>query len=495
MYDEKIRLLFDESFDPDERLIASLREIASLPDVYRVVGMVDLHLKRNTENPSSVAIASLDGLVPKLSSVAQNCGMSLAVTDLESDEVDDQRLDGFFERMRTEDDGIMRRPAMSMEDMRRVVCLGAPAVIERSGLQPEYLEAVEYGGTIGEPRMLTGRELARLVPRYSLDRGRYGFGVIPAGNHFLEIQRVDEVIDPDECARHGIREGGITVMIHSDGGLISDDIGNLYGSRTTARGPVRLIYNLRKTALHLRDAAVAGGWRTKREYYFSNDKFVRIDTQTREGTRYLEAKRLSMNAGYACRATTMGRVRRLLGAAFPSRPPGLRLLCDFSHNSIVREAVDGRQMWVHRHNACRVVEGQVVFLPGYGNTSSYICLGGGGARDFLSTMDHGAGKTIDRLRAAGRVRELGNGRATRSYSNSSPVPRIVPHWSDEGVDAVIDVLRHRGIARPIARLRPLAGYRYVWKGRLARARERLTAGEGASGPRPARETAEGCCDR
>jgi RNA-splicing ligase RtcB len=165
-----------------------------------------------------------------------------------------------------------------------------------------------------------------------------------------------------------------------------------------------------------------------------------------------------------------------MGEVFTGRDLDMRLLCDFSHNSIFRETVDGSPMWVHRHNACRVVEGQLVFLPGYANTSSYICSGGTGARYFLNTMDHGAGKTIDRLRKKGLVRELDNGRVTRAYNNESSEPKLIPHWSDEGIDEVIASLRHNDIVRPVARLRPVAGYRYLWKGRLARAREKITAG-------------------
>ncbi len=476
MSDDKIKLLFDESFDPDERLIASLKDIAGIDDVHMVVGMVDLHLKKNTENPSSVAIATRERLIPKLSSVAQNCGMAIAATNLTTGDAGVERLEELFGRMRAEDDTLMRHPGMSVEDMRRAACLGAPWAAEKAGLPVDFPENIEFGGAVGRTDLLSWKELGKLVPRYSLDRGRYGFGVIPAGNHFLEIQAVDEVIDGEECERHGIRENGIMIMIHSDGGLISDDIGNLYGNRTTAKGYIRALYNVRKTALHLRDWRGVENWKEKKEYYFGAGRYIQISPGTDEGKRFLKAKDLSMNAGYASRVTTMGRVKRLMGEVFPEGPFDMRLLCDFSHNSIFRETIDGSPVWVHRHNACRVVEGQLVFLPGYSNTSSYICAGSSGARDFLNTMDHGAGKTIDRLKKKGLVRELGNGRVTRSYNNESPEPKQVPHVSDEGIDAVIESLGRNDIVRPVARLRPMAGYRYLWKGRLARAREKITAG-------------------
>jgi hypothetical protein len=55
---------------------------------------------------------------------------------------------------------------------------------------------------------------------------------------------------------------------------------------------------------------------------------------------------------------------------------------------------------------------------------------------------------------------------------------MIPHYSDEGIEQVMEILAGRRIARPIARVRPLAGYRFKWKGRLARLRDSLGAGRG-----------------
>lgn len=473
MISDKIKLLFDESIDPDEKLIAALEEISTVPDVHRVVGMVDLHLKKRTENPSSVAIASRGRIIPKLSSVAQNCGMCLVRTSFDREDFTEERLNALFDHLRIEDDCTMKHPDISIEEMRDAMCLGARAVLGKYGFPESTLENIEYGGVIGDPELLSWKKLRKLVPLSSLRRGRHGFGVIPAGNHFFEIQYIYDVIDREECERRGLADNGITLMIHSDGGLVSDDIGNLYGNRSTAAGYVKLLYDLRRTVLHLKDARGIENWREKRRYYFGEDKYVMISPETYEGKRYIKAKNLSMNAGYASRLTTIGRLRDVLGRVFESRDTGIEVLCDFSHNSILPETVDNEMMWVHRHNACRVTPGRLVFLPGYNYTSSYICVGDAGAADFLNTMDHGAGKTIDRFKKKGITRILEDGYVTRNYSNESSEPETVPHYSDEGIDKVIEVLERNRIVRPIARVRPIAGYRYKWKGRLARVKDRI----------------------
>jgi len=470
----KISLLAENALAGDEALGPALETIAALPGVERVVCCVDLHRKSRAESPSSVAVATGSRVYPKLTSVAQNCGMALVRTGLALDDFPDGRLDELFARWRRSDRETFERPPVSLEDLRRILCAGARAVIEPSGLPPGSLENVEFGGCVGGGEILPWRDVLAVVPRFTLERGRYGFGVVPAGNHFIEIQCVEEIVDPAAAERWGVRRGDVVAMIHADGGLVSDDLGNLYANRSVTRGVPAFVYGARRLALHARGA----GPRTaaeRRRLYFSRDPFVSFDPESTEGRRAMTAMRFAMNAGYASRLSAAGRLSRVLGAMFPGRGVSCEVLCDFSHNSILRETVGGRGLWVHRHNAARVLPGRLVFLPGYSWTSSYVCRGGDGAAGTIYTMDHGAGKTIDRRRAAGALRRLEAGRPTRAYGSESDAPVLVPHWSDEGVDEVVRALAARDVAHPVARLRPLAGYRFHWKGRLARLRERFAA--------------------
>ena len=477
MAGDTITLLSGRTFAPDAKLVERLDEIASIGGVSRIVGLVDLHLKERTESPSSVAIATDSLVIPKLTSVAQNCGMCLITTGLTRSDLSDERLDELFAHWRRSDYEIFARPHVSLEDMRRIVCTGARAVLDTYGLGPEMLENIEFHGTIGEPELMPWQRLTGIVPRFTLKRARYGFSVIPSGNHFFEVQYVEEIIDREACEKRGLREKDVVIMLHSDGGLLSDDLGNLYANRTTMTGWPKLLYGARKLALHARGVGSASAFAERMRCYFGADKYLSIDPESAEGRRYMTAMRFAMNAGYASRLATVGRLKRVLGAVFPGRRPRIDLLCDFSHNSILRENFEGRSFWVHRHNAARVLPGRLVFLPGYNYTSSYICLGEGGAGDTLYTMDHGAGKTIDRFMKEGTLRRMDEKFRTRAYDNESYEPAMIPHYSDEGIEQVMEILAGRRIARPIARVRPLAGYRFKWKGRLARLRDSLGAGK------------------
>jgi len=473
MSQEKLTVFSPDHVVESDGLEDRLREIEALDDVYKVVGLVDVHMKASTECPSSVVTATENYIYPKLSSVAQNCGMSLAHTGYRREQIDDADIDRFMDAVSTSDARIMARPDLTVRDMEAVVREGAGAIIEKFGMSADVRRNLEFDGCIPAAGEDGADDLHSVVPRRTLDRGRYGFGVIPSGNHFLELQVVEELLDAEECEKWRLGVGDVMVMIHSDGGVVSDDLGNLYGNRSTASGLPKLVYNLRKSLLHLGNVSQMKNFERRWAYYFRSEKYGRIDPDSVEGRRYLRAHAMSMNAGYASRLESLRRFGELMRSSWGEADGEYTVLRDLSHNSIFREVVDGKEMWVHRHNVNRVRPGDFAFLPGYDYTSSYVCIGGEGAETCLNSVDHGAGETIKRFKKAGRLTEFGPDRVTRRYDNLSSGPRIVPHVSDEGIRSVVDFLQDRRVIHPIARLRPFAGYRYMWRGRATRTIEKV----------------------
>lgn len=474
MTSSKLKLLHPTG-EGDGAIIERLSEIASLDEVHAVVGLVDVHMKRSTECPSSVATATKDVLLPKLSSVAQNCGMSLALTGYQRSNIPNEYVDSFMASVAESDAELMRRPAMGLDDMEEIVKRGAEAIVEKFDLPREMLENVEQGGRVGDAGTWNDRELRKLVPSSTLNRGRFGFGVIPSGNHFLELQVVEEIINDEECEKWGLRSGDVTLMIHSDGGVVSDDLGNLYGNRTTMSGALKLLFGVRKARLHLTDPTRINSFRQRWSYYFGSETYGAVDPESEEGRRFLDAHRMSMNAGYASRLESLRRFQQIMSRDWGSPSTDFKILRDISHNSIFKETWEDGEFWVHRHNANRVAPGELVFVPGYDYTSSYVCVGDEGAPSSLYSVDHGAGETIKRYKSQGRLSVLEDGAATRRYDNIKVGPTIVPHYSDEGLGEVIDHLQRHRVVKPIARLRPFAGYRYKWKGRFDRTRDAVKA--------------------
>jgi RNA-splicing ligase RtcB len=102
------------------------------------------------------------------------------------------------------------------------------------------------------------------------------------------------------------------------------------------------------------------------------------------------------------------------------------------------------------------VTGQAILLPGTNRTSSYLCVAADGAGTSLWSACHGAGTMIDDFAARGLSGLDPEHRTTLRYNYRGSEPEVVPQLDDCGVDEALGILQGHGIARPVARVRPIA---------------------------------------
>jgi RNA-splicing ligase RtcB len=274
---------------------------------------------------------------------------------------------------------------------------------------------------------------------------------------------VDEIHDAPTARAWGLEKGQLVVMYHADSGHLGAFIGRLYAHRrkNTWRG------RLYEWQIKLPFQLTAGQVRRlphRANYHLLPRRLAPIPVSAPEGQRALLALQAAGNYAYANRLAVLAALRDSLRAVFGANCPAPALLWDAPHNGIRRETIAGQELWVHRHNAARVEPpsqtlagspfahtGQPVLLPGTERTSSYLCVAGEGAVHTLYSADHGAGRSALRL-----GRPLERGQATRLYTYSGGLSALRPHISDDGLEQVLAVLQTHDIARPVARLRPLA---------------------------------------
>jgi tRNA-splicing ligase RtcB len=174
-----------------------------------------------------------------------------------------------------------------------------------------------------------------------------------------------------------------------------------------------------------------------------------------------------MNYGFAFRLATYASLCEFARQAFGARDS--RLVVDSPHNSIYEEDLDGERVILHRHNSCQAypasrmadhpvfgLTGQAILLPGTNRTSSYLCAAEEGAGASLWSACHGAGTLIDDFAARGLSTPDPAGRTTLRYNYRGSEPELVPQLDDRGVNEALGILRGHRIARPVARLRPIA---------------------------------------
>jgi tRNA-splicing ligase RtcB len=332
--------------------------------------------------------------------------------------------------------------SVGAEELRAVLERGAAYAVERGYGTEADLEHTEGRGTV------PGADVDEVGPR-ALARGASQVGSLGSGNHFLEVQVVDAVLDDALAAAFGLHEGQVCVMIHCGSrGL---------GHQICQDHVARMLDAMPRHGITVPDRQLACA-----------------PVESTEGRAYIGAMAAAANYGRANRQLLTHATRAAFATA--TGHGDLHLCYDVSHNlaTLERHEVDGRErlLCVHRKGATRALPpghpelpevyrstGQPVIVPGSMGTASYVLAGAEGNEAFASAC-HGAGRMMSRHAARRRVRgqELAReleaaGVAVRTHSWRGLAEEAPFAYKD--VDEVVRACAGAGLARVVARLVPV----------------------------------------
>ena len=379
-----------------------------------------------------------------------NCGVRLVRTAIREEDLAPQLVGLVDELFATVPAGVGRSGPYRFDrsELTGLMARGPAALIERGLATEEDIEMTEAGGC------LPGAEPGR-VSQKALARGANQCGTLGSGNHFLEVQVVDEVVDPEAASVLGLFTGQVCVMIHS-------------GSRG-------LGYQVCDDALKaLRGVPERYG------IVLPDRQLACAPVQSSEGQAYIGAMRAAANYAWCNRQLLMQLTRdvfsRVLGSSW--RELGMELVYDVAHNiaKFEEHMIEGerRRVWVHRKGATRAFPaghpeiperyrdvGQPVLIPGDMGRASWVLVGQPGSmRRSFGTTCHGAGRRMSRTmavrHAAGRRidRELlARGVHVRCRSRRGLAEEHPDAYKD--VNEVVDVVDAAGLSRKVARMRPV----------------------------------------
>lgn len=379
-----------------------------------------------------------------------NCGVRLIRTNLTHDEVKPHLTRLIEELFKNVPTGVGRsgKYRFSMPELRELMAEGV-GYLQRRGLATDAdIENTEARGRID------GAEPGNVSDR-AVQRGASQCGTLGSGNHFMEVQIVESILDERAADVLGLRLNQVCVMIHS-------------GSRG-------LGYQVCDDALmQLR------GVPEKYGIVLPDRQLACAPVLSPEGQHYLGAMRAAANFGFCNRQLLTWQAREVFESVFgrPWQEMQMSLMYDVAHNiAKFEEHVVGREqrkVWVHRKGATRAFPpghpeipthyravGQPVIIPGDMGRASWVLVGQQGSMEqTFGTTCHGAGRVLSRTKAVA----LSKGRRIDKELLSRGVVARAQSWkglAEEQPDAykdvnlVVDVVHQAGLSKKVARMKPI----------------------------------------
>jgi tRNA-splicing ligase RtcB len=421
--------------------------------INHVLVMPDAHQGYGLPIGGVVATRHPDGVIsPGGVGYDINCGVRLMASELSADEVKDEASGLISSLFRNIPSGVGKGGGarkVSAREMDQVLVKGAAWAVKAGYGRQEDLERLEEGGS------MAGADPSALSPR-AKQRGGPQLGTLGSGNHFIEIQEVEEIYDAEAARAFGLFEGQLAVSIHSGSRGLGHQVCGDYVKELQSA--------VRKYNIQLPDR-----------------QLVCAPLSSPEGRRYFGAMVSAANYAWANRQCMAHLARRSFEEVLAGkvRSFDLHTVYDVAHNiaKIEDHVVGGKKtkLIVHRKGATRAFGpghrevapvyrdvGQPVLVPGDMGTASYVLVGTDDAmEETFGSSCHGAGRTMSRTAAKKKIhggtlrRELEErGIQVRAGSLAGLAEEAPDAYKD--IDAVIEVVHGAGLARKVARLRPLA---------------------------------------
>jgi tRNA-splicing ligase RtcB len=436
----------------EEDAIRQVANVATLPGIVKAsFAMPDIHTGYGFAIGGVAAFKLDEGVVsPGGVGYDINCGVRLVRSNLVKDEVI-PKIRELVEVLSYEIPsgvGSKGRLKLSKDEERQLMIKGARWAVENGYGENDDLLHTESGGC------LEGADPS-LISEKAYERGRAQQGTLGSGNHFLEVQYVEEVYDKKSADALGLFPDQITVMIHT-------------GSRGFG-------HQICTDFIEIMAKAVK-----KYDIYLPDRELVCAPISSEEAKQYIAAMKAAANYAWANRQCIMHWTRESFMKVFEISPRdlGMKLIYDVAHNiaKIEEHIVDGKKMklMVHRKGATRAFPpghielpevyrniGQPVLIPGDMGRASYILLGTKeGMEESFGSTCHGAGRVLSRHQAIKRAKgrsirkEMEDiGIIVKSAGRETLAEEMSEAYKD--INNVVEVVANAKISKKVAKLRPV----------------------------------------
>lgn len=432
-----------------DQSIPQLINGTTLPGIVKYdIAMPDIHEGYSVPIGFVGAIRTSDGVIsPGACGFDINCGMRLLKSEREVKEIKPylERLADEIQKEIPSGLGQGRKIKLGIKQIDEILNKGTYALLKQGYGEKGDVENCEANGGLDWAD-------SSAVSSFAKNRGRNQVGTLGSGNHFLEIQKVEEIFEQKTAEKFGLFKNQIVLMIHTGSrGL---------GHQVCADYLKTMIPAMERYGIKVPDK-----------------EFACVPFRSLEGQQYFKAMAAAANYAWSNRYM-ISHYSRQAWKKILGEKEKLELLYDVAHNIIKKEKylIDGKEteVIVHRKGATRAFPpghqevpkkyrevGQPVLIPGSMGTASYILAGKEKGEESFFSVSHGAGRTMSRNQA---IKTISGQEVIKSLKSKNIIIRCrsIKGIAEEAplaykdIDEVVAVIHNAGLAQKTARLVPLA---------------------------------------
>lgn len=419
----------------EDRSIAQLINGTTLPGIVRYgIAMPDCHQGYSVPIGFVGAIRTSDGVIsPGACGFDINCGMRLLKSEHNVKEIEPymERLATEIQRAVPSGLGRGRGEKLSIEQIDKILEQGTHVLLKQGYGEKEDVENCEASGKLDWAD-------SSVVSDHAKNRGRDQVGTLGSGNHFLEIQKVDEIFDKKIAETFGLFKDQVVIMIHTGSRGLGHQVCTDYLKT--------MIPAMRKYDIKVLDK-----------------EFACVPFNSSEGQRYFSAMASAANYAWANRYMIAHYIREVWKEVIGQKEK-LELLYDVAHNIIKKERyrINGKdtEVIIHRKGATRAFPRQPVLIPGSMGTASYILIGTEKGEEAFFSTSHGAGRRMSRREAMRTIsgREVMDklkqkGIILKCHSTRGIAEEAPGAYKD--IDNIVEIVHNAGLSKRVVKLVPL----------------------------------------
>lgn len=485
---------------PEESTLTQLENVASNHCIScHIAAMADVHSKPGRKNATGTTVVSETAILPQLNDSDPACGMRLVRTNLTDENTTPEELKRLFNALiscvPTKAYVGTYLPFRVIVDIAR---LGISPLIKHLDIKTKYevensldrgnfftsghadsASAKEESKNASAPIGITSpipsrRDIKNIIPPLFLFFAQFRSGILgAAGNHFLDLMKVSDIIDEETAKKLGVKKGQYVFMIHCGSGILGQYTMYMYTAKKREHRSTAILMNIGRFFWRTPYRKIINAIARKiRESDFGKKEPL-IEFIGKEADLYMAARNACSNFAHANRAVITHNIARTIKETL-GRDPKMELLYDMPHILVSREEHFGKFLWVHRNGTSRAYgktrmsdhsvfkeTGEPAFIPTSMSTEAYLCVGTDDNESSFYSCNHGAGKSKQKtdsiipqnkseldakLKSKGVT--LYNGRSSKVIEQDSS------HYK-RASDVIASVTKNN-IVKPVAKMQPVS---------------------------------------